>query len=71
MLSVILLIVLGLVVFVLSFLKDWLIYKHRGRAQPDANDENETVIANPEDAISHRVIDLGKLNSSDQYKKQD
>jgi len=42
-------------------LKDWLVYKHRGRARPDdPNDENPPVVTGPEDALAQRLIDLSK-----------
>ena len=45
-----------------SILFDWLIYKNRGVAQSDANEDEQVVIANPEDASAHRVRDLGKTD---------
>lgn len=41
-----------------SILKDWLIYKHHGRAKPNHPDEtNPPVITGPADAIAQRQID--------------
>ena len=44
-------IIVFLVLTGLAIMKDWLIYKHRGRARPDnPNEENPPVITGPEDA---------------------
>jgi len=53
--------IVGVVVIGMLILKDWLVYKHRGRARPDdPNDENPPVVTGPEDALAQRLIDLSK-----------
>ncbi|PIS00706.1 MAG: hypothetical protein COT84_06140 [Chlamydiae bacterium CG10_big_fil_rev_8_21_14_0_10_35_9] len=54
------------VIFIVSliFIQDWL-YKHRRTARKDH--EESPFITGPEDAMAHRVIDLGE--SKDQKPK--
>jgi len=47
-----------LVIVALHIVKDWLVYKHRGRVQPDGPDSK--VITGPEDATAQRQIDRTK-----------
>jgi hypothetical protein len=48
-------------VLAMVFTYDWLLYKNRGRAQPDSpEDSNPQVIRTEEDAIANRIIDLSK-----------
>ena len=43
----------------MAIMRDWLIYKHRGRTIPDdPNDKNPPVVTGPQDASAQRVIDL-------------
>ena len=50
----------------LQLVRDRLIYKHRGRAQPDdPKDENSPVITGPEDALAQRLADLYKKERRD------
>ena len=52
-------------IITMSILLDWLIYKHRGRAQPDdPNDKNLPVITSVEDARAQRLADLYTKDSS-------
>ncbi|MGD2169566.1 MAG: hypothetical protein PVI40_04940 [Chlamydiota bacterium] len=63
-----LVIFISAVIFIvtLTFIKDWLLYKHRGAARKD--DKDSPIVTDPEDAMAHRVIDLGK--SEDKKPKQ-
>lgn len=49
----------GIIVIIgLEILRDWLIYKHRGKVQPDdPKDENPPVITGPSDAHAQKLID--------------
>lgn len=50
--------------------RDWLIYKHRGRAQPDdPQDQNPPIVTGPEDARAQRLMDLYQQKKSDSQKK--
>jgi hypothetical protein len=57
---------LSIVVVGLSIVQDWLVYKHRGRSQPDdARDPNPPVITGPQDAGAQRTLDLSHQEKSD------
>ncbi len=44
--------------FIFEITRDWLLYKHRGFAQPDHPDqENHPLINNANDAQAQRIID--------------
>lgn len=48
-------------VVILQLVKDWIIYKHRGRAKlDDPNQDNPPVVTGPQDALAQRLIDLSK-----------
>lgn len=58
---------LFMAVFITGLLisRDWLIYKHRGQAQPDdPTDPNPPVVTGPEDARAQRLLDLSRKKSS-------
>jgi hypothetical protein len=51
----------GLLIVGMLILKDWLLYKSRGHAQPDQETgENYPVITGVKDALSYRQIDWAK-----------
>lgn len=65
------LIIIFLVVVGMEITRDWLVYKHRGRAKPDdQNQENPPVITGPEDASAQRLIDLAQENEEKPSKHE-
>jgi hypothetical protein len=54
----------------LVILKDYLFYKHKGRAFPDEpSDENPLVVTGQEDARAQRLADLYMKDHSEKKRK--
>lgn len=45
--------------------KDWFFYKQRGKAIPDADQENNPIITGSADAEAHRQIDRAHVSKED------
>lgn len=57
---------IGIVLFICAQVAlDWLLYKGRGRVQPDDPNENSPVITGPADALAQRLIDLIKVKKNE------
>lgn len=65
-------IIIALFLIGLQIAQDWLVYKMRGRAQPDdPQDENPPVITGPQDARAQRYLDIFSRPTSKSSKGVD